>query len=187
MAPESDGREPVREVRLEGARLTLALVVVVALLGASFWIGRLYERATAPAAGGARQDPLANVKPGVEDAPDDSTFFDTLSGNGKSAEPDRETRAPATAAPAPPVTAPRGGDGPFVVQVFAGRDRRAAEELVSSLRGKGYPVRIDGEREGRGTLFRVRVGGYATRAEAEAAADRLVKDGQAGAWVTRRD
>jgi cell division septation protein DedD len=70
--------------------------------------------------------------------------------------------------------------------VFVGRDRTAAEEVVKSLRSKGYPVRAEAAREGASTsLFKVRVGGFATREAAEAAAERLHKDGQASTWVVK--
>jgi cell division septation protein DedD len=186
MAPEPEDRPPAREIRLEGPGLWLAAGLLLVLAAGSFWLGRAYERATSPAPTSPAADPLANVSKGADDVPDDATFFDTLGGGGRAAEPEREARTRTADAPAPvPAAVPQAG--PFVVQVFAGRDRGSAEELVASLRGKGYPVRMEGEREGRGTLYRVRVGGYATRAEAEAAVERLVKDGQAGAWVTRGD
>lgn len=181
--PGDDGR--VREIRLEGWGIGASAIVVAVLLVVAFWSGRVYERATVPESGPEAPDPLGNVSPAAGESWDDLTFFDTLAGGGKAAEPGREVRAsretPPRAAPAAPA------DGPFLVQVFAGRDRRAAEELVETLRGQGYPVRVEGEKEGRGTLLRVRVGGYATRAEAQGVAERLATEGHAGAWVTRRD
>jgi cell division septation protein DedD len=72
------------------------------------------------------------------------------------------------------------------VQVFVGRDRAAAEEVVKTLRAKGYPVRAEAVREGATTsLFKVRVGGFATREAADAAVDRLHRDGQASTWVVK--
>jgi valyl-tRNA synthetase len=71
-------------------------------------------------------------------------------------------------------------------QVFVGRDRSAAEEVVRTLRGKGYPVRAEGVREGASaSLFKVRVGGFPTKEAADAAADRLHKDGQSSTWVVK--
>ena len=71
------------------------------------------------------------------------------------------------------------------MQVFAGRDRKAAESLFDQLKSAGYPARVFSEREGAGGLFKVRVGGYATEDEARSAASKLQKAGFAGAWVTR--
>lgn len=70
------------------------------------------------------------------------------------------------------------------MQVFAGRDRQAAERLVGTLRAAGWPVRLQSVPEGSGSLVKVRVGGYPTRAAAEEAAGRLRGQGQTGAWVT---
>jgi cell division septation protein DedD len=111
------------------------------------------------------------------------TFFDTLSGGGKEAEPRREasSRPPAPAVPAPPV----GVSGAFSVQVFAGRDRATAEEVAKALMAKGYPVRMTSEAEGKSALYKVRVGRYVTKGEAQAAAERLRREGQSGAWVTK--
>ena len=52
---------------------------------------------------------------------------------------------------------------------------------------RGYPVSVEGEREGRGALFKVRVGGFGERGEAQAVAERLKREGQAGAWVTKAE
>ena len=78
--------------------------------------------------------------------------------------------------------APSGGK--WYVQVFAGRDRNSAEGLVRELEAAGYSVRLFSEREGRGALYKVRVGGYPTRDAAAGAADKLKGEGHAGAFPT---
>jgi cell division protein FtsN len=189
MEPE-DGDEAGagRELRLEGPVLFAAMGVLLGLLVLSFWAGRWFERQVAPTPeAAARESGGREAKD--EPTADDVTFFDTLGGGGKAAEPQREVRpkgepAPPSLSPPPPATR-RGG--PYFVQVFAGRDRQAAEEIVRSLSGRGYAVSVEGEREGGGALFKVRVGGYPERAEAQTVADRLKREGQPGAWVTRRD
>ncbi len=56
----------------------------------------------------------------------------------------------------------------FAVQVGAFKERRDAEQLLLSLKDKGYSARLDvAELPGKGTWFRVRVGKFANRAEAE--------------------
>jgi hypothetical protein len=67
--------------------------------------------------------------------------------------------APADTAPAPRRT------GAFTVQVAAYDTKRAAEKLVATLNGHGLEARVVGTSK----PFRVRVGRYATRAEAEEA------------------
>lgn len=52
------------------------------------------------------------------------------------------------------------------------------------MTAKGHPVRLFSEREGRGALYKVRVGGYSTRDQAGGMADSLRADGYSGAWVT---
>jgi cell division protein FtsN len=189
MDPEAgDEAGTARELRLEGPLLVAAVGVLLGLVVLSFWAGRFFERQVAPApdaVAGASRGREAKDEPTAEDV----TFFDTLGGGGRAAEPQREVRPKREPSPspssAPPPAAPRGG--PYFVQVFAGRDREAAEEIVRSLSGRGYPVTVEGESEGRGALFKVRVGGYPERAEAQTVADRLKREGQSGAWVTRRE
>jgi hypothetical protein len=72
-----------------------------------------------------------------------------------------------------------------VVQVFAGRDKVAADLLVRTLSDKGHAVVLDARREGTGSLYRVQVGGFPSREAADSAASGLRKEGHSGAWVTR--
>jgi len=186
MRPDDDGsQEPAREFRLEGGLLAVAGGVLLALLFGAFQFGRMVERWSAPArAVSTSADPLSNVERDAADATEKLTFFDTLSGSGKEAEPSRETQSakPATSDPKPTPVAP----GPWFVQVFVGRDRQAAEDVVRSLREKQYPVRIDAVAEGAsGSLFKVRVGGFPTKEAADQGAERLHADGHAGTWVVR--
>jgi cell division protein FtsN len=144
----------------------------------------MVERWSAPArATSSSADPLGNVEPEAADASEKPTFFDTVSGPGKEAEPSREAQTKTAASP--PAEVPV-APGPWFVQVFVGRDRQAAEDVVRSLRAKRYPVRIDAVSEGAsGSLFKVRVGGFPTKAAADAGADRLHGDGHSGTWVVR--
>ena len=184
MDPDVTSRDEPKELRLEGWVLAVAGGVLVALLYGSFQLGRAVERWGAPArAASAPSDPLGGVEQEVVDATEKLTFFDTLSGSGKEAEPAREAKAkPAVPEPAEVSLTP----GTWFVQVFVGRDRQAAEEVVRSLKAKRYPVRIDGVSEGASSkLFKVRVGGFPTKEAAESGADRLHGDGHTGTWVVR--
>lgn len=163
-----------REVRLEGVSLWIAGGVLAALVVGAFWVGRATAPRTAAEPGGA--GPLDHVEETAVDANDKAGFFDTVGGTG-SAEPGREARE---GAPAPPAVTP----GSWFVQVFAGREREAAEMVVGGLRAKGWPVKVESQREGSGSLYRVRVGGYPTREAADEAVKRLRAEGQTGAWVT---
>jgi hypothetical protein len=185
MEPDPGGTEPSREVRLEGAVLVLAGGIVLAALTGAFYLGRWVERRSAPPPGRAAAA-RGEHEAGLESASEDATFFDTLGGGEKAAEPRREAAKPAS----PPGDEPESASqpmtgGPWVVQVFAGRDKVAADVLVRGLKEKGHPVHLDTRREGSGSLYRVQVGGFPTREAADAAADRLRKDGVSGAWVTK--
>ena len=173
-----------RELRLEGGALAIAGGVLVALLFGAFQLGRVVERKSSPkAAASSPSDPLGNVEQEAVAATEKLTFFDTLSGSGKEAEPAREAQAKPAAAPPP---APAVSPGVWFVQVFVGRDRQAAEEVVRTLRAERYPVRIDAVAEGSsGSLFKVRVGGFPTKEAADAGAERLHGNGHSGTWVVR--
>jgi cell division septation protein DedD len=183
--------EGTREFRLEGVTLfVVGGALTLALVGA-FFVGRWYERSVQPprfsAGGGA--DPLANVVEAEEpaDVDESATFFDTLEGEEKEAEPRREIGREDSARPpgGPKPKASTADRGPFYVQVFAGRDRRAAESLVGQLQAADYSVRLFTDRSGGDALFKVRVGGYADESEARSTAEDLVQKGYGGAWVTR--
>jgi len=174
-----------REIRLEGAKLAVFVGLILAVVIGAFVLGRWSAPAATAAAsnGAAAADGELPKAPALGGA---GSHFDTTTGQDKAAEPARQVAAkvpPAEASAASQSPAP--APGSWVVQVFAGRDREAAETLVRTLGGRGYPVRIDGEREGTGQLFKVRVGGYPTQTEANSVADRLRREGDKGAWVTR--
>jgi cell division septation protein DedD len=151
--------------------------------------------------GGGAAAALAGARAGALDSPPCHPLFDAIpSGGGAGcseaadpdagaggfdtggvAEPQRQVSQPAAAPQAAP---PATSEGPWNVQVFAGRDRQAAERIVDTLRAQGWPVRLQSLPEGAGSLLKVRVGGYATRAAADEAAGKLRGQGQTGAWVT---
>jgi DedD protein len=85
-------------------------------------------------------------------------------------------------APSPgSTTAEPSGTG-YVVQVAAVRERREAESIAHRLASKGYPSFVTTTSAG---AFRVRVGKYADRKQADAIAARLQNEEQFKPWVTR--
>jgi hypothetical protein len=194
---------PVRELRLEGSGLYVVGALFLAALAAAFYTGRWIERRAAVPPG-LTAGPIVETGGARTTAPDvdvsqKTTYFDTMGGDQKQAEPGREMPPEAAeeqklALPTvQPQAAPAGVDpaggaaGPFYVQLFAGRDQVSAESLVASLNAQGYRVRLDTERSGGGSLYKVRVGGYAAKADAQVLAERLRGSGHSGAWVTRVD
>lgn len=182
-----DGPEGARELRLEGPLLLAIGGVLLALLAGAFYLGRWVERLSAPPAAVAA-DPLKHVAEDPVAVTDKLSFFDTLSGPGKESEPRREIKPASAPAPATPRTetpSAAAGTGPWFVQVFAGRDRKAAEDVVKRIVAGGHAVRMETERDGAESLFKVRVGGFATREDADREAQKLRSEGQGGAFVVR--
>ena len=71
----------------------------------------------------------------------------------------------------------------FYVQVLATSSERNAEKLVRELSAKGYPAYKVSVSQKTGTLWRVRVGNYATRDEARGVQGTLVLDGHTGQLI----
>lgn len=120
---------------------------------------------TAPASPGA-QEPVASKPPEPRPAP---------------ATPS----AAAAAAKSDQTTDPSGSG--FAVQVAAYKDRRESDNLAKQLIAKGYPAFVLDPVAGAPTaFFRVRVGKYKTRQEAEAAMAKLQSVEQfSKAWIAR--
>jgi cell division septation protein DedD len=90
---------------------------------------------------------------------------------------------PAARAPAPP--APAAGPG-YAVQIAALNVRSEADAVAKRLASKGYATYVDALPDRTPALFRVRVGAFKTKREAEAMAAKLKKEEQFNPWVTPR-
>jgi cell division protein FtsN len=89
------------------------------------------------------------------------------------------------AKPATPAASEPAGDG-FVVQVASVRERSEADAILKHLQGKGYSAFVLAPGPGSPvSTFRVRVGKFKARSEAEKMAQRLEKEEQYKPWVTR--
>ena len=112
-------------------------------------------------------------------------------------EPPEETLRPRPAAPSArvattgkqspkpePAFGEPAGNG-FVVQVAAVNDRREANTIARRLAAKGYPTFVTRPPNGIPKMFRVRIGKYPTRREAESIAARLEKEDQFKPWITK--
>jgi len=95
----------------------------------------------------------------------------------------RETAAPPATKRAETLASEPAGNG-FVVQVAAVRQRREAETIAKRLASKGYPSFVT-TAAGAAHMFRVRVGKYSDRHQAEAVKARLEKEEQFKPWITR--
>ena len=165
--------------------------------------------APAPAAG---SDPTRAVPP---PAADELSYFNRLEKPTAPAEqlkpaPDRRTApaaAPRTPPPTPPPTpakeparstapaaAPPAANAPasgepagngFAVQIAALNVRSEADAIAKRLSSKGYAAYVLTPAVGTPSVFRVRVGKFNTRREAETVAAKLQKEEQFKPWVTR--
>jgi cell division septation protein DedD len=109
----------------------------------------------------------------------------------KSAAPSSgETKpaSPAASAPAQDTAAApaSGRPGVWVVQVVALQDRTVATSLVKRLNGKGYPAFLVTTAAGSvPRMYKVQVGRYNDKREAEQIRQRLEKEEQFKPWISR--
>jgi cell division septation protein DedD len=73
----------------------------------------------------------------------------------------------------------------YVLQVAALRERAEADAIARRLSSKGYAAYVLSPSGGTPSVFRVRVGTFKTRREAEAVAAKLEKEEQFKPWITR--
>jgi DedD protein len=93
--------------------------------------------------------------------------------------------APAAAAPATARAATPPPAGDWAVQVAALNVRSEAEAVAKRLSAKGYSAYVVTPGDGTPSVFRVRIGPFKTRGEADTMAVRLEKEEQFKPWVTR--
>jgi uncharacterized iron-regulated membrane protein len=103
--------------------------------------------------------------------------------------PAAQTRAAAPAPAAAPQAAAAGiigtpQPGTWVIQIHVLRDRSAANGIVRRLVGKGYPAFLVAAGPPTGS-YKVQVGRYKDRDEAQKVIERLKKEEQFNPWITR--
>lgn len=99
--------------------------------------------------------------------------------------PAPETAKPDSVAARPdPALAEPAGPG-YVVQVMAVNTRAEAETVAKRLAGKGYKAFVTTTGTGAQVTYRVRVGKFATRQEADAVSARLQKEEQFKPWIAK--
>jgi cell division septation protein DedD len=155
------------------------------------------SREAAPAPAGS--DPTAAAPP---PAVDELSYFNRLEKPGQPAEKLKPpVAAAATPPPAPKATpsaqAPPAEPPPadaalaepsgagFALQITALRERREAESIAKRLSAKGYAAYVLTPAGSAPLVYRVRVGKFKTRREAETMAAKLQKEEQFTPWITR--
>ena len=193
---------------------TTVVSVVIFLCGVLVGRGVNTERpsdataAMAMAAPAPESSPVADTGPPAAeppvpagDADDDYTYAKRLESDKPPVEklrPETDaTTRPAAAERARPArsadksaekpaetAAPSARPGVWVVQLVALKDRSAASAIVSRLSAKGYPAFVVSPAAGAPSIYRVQVGRYDDRREAEQVARRLEKEEQFKPWIS---
>ena len=147
----------------------------------------------------AGSDPTAAAPP---QAVDDLSYFNRLQASNP---PPEQLKAAPAAAPAEkpaapqnaaaPAPAPQGparvaaANGPqgtgYAVQVAALNIRSEADAIAKRLAAKGYAAYVLNPAAGTPQIYRVRIGKFGSRREAETIATKLEKEEQFKPWVTR--
>ncbi|HKB10485.1 MAG TPA: SPOR domain-containing protein [Vicinamibacterales bacterium] len=117
----------------------------------------------------------------VEKAKRAATKPDSAPPIKESAPAAKETERAAAPAEEP---APPAGDG-FAVQIAALIVRSEADAIAKRLSSKGYAAYVLPPANGTPAVYRVRVGKFPTKREAESVASRLQREEQFKPWVTR--
>lgn len=93
---------------------------------------------------------------------------------------------PAVAAPAPALPAARPGPAAFTIQVGASQDRAEADRLADRYRAH-RPRVVEAVVPGKGRWYRVKLGAFETRADAERYLSDLARETGAKGFVTSGD
>jgi DedD protein len=99
--------------------------------------------------------------------------------DGEGETPARPTVRPAAAAPSPRASSA----GAFRVQVISVSSREEADAEARKLSRRGFSARVESASGPRGPIYRVRVGPFPSREEAERAMQRLAAEGRRDAWI----
>jgi cell division septation protein DedD len=95
-------------------------------------------------------------------------------------------RPPGAAEPAPPAAEPALAAGEVVIQVLSSRDRAQAQSMVERLLASGRDAYLSPVESGGQTLYRVRIGPFADRAQAQRVADEVRRQLKVDTWITPR-
>ena len=191
------------------ARQALALFIgLLAILGLSYFFGLMTglagtESPPAEVAAGTSGVPAAEETPppGGETAPSGEGGDQLSFPAPVTAVPSAGGPAPAApakvhvfedgeaGAPPPPRVAasatprPRPAPGGFRVQVLSVSSKSDADGEAARLTRSGLPATVEPGTGPRGTVYRVRVGPFTTRQEAEEASRRLSSQGRRDTWI----
>ena len=95
-----------------------------------------------------------------------------------------ETKTPAPAARPARTTEPAVPKGSAVIQVFSSADQEQADRIRDRLVKGGYKAYLSPVETGGRTMYRVRIGPYGSRGDADTAAANVRKNYKLDTWVT---
>lgn len=128
----------------------------------------------------------------LEDVDGRRAARDDRAGEAETADPPDETgELPAPVPQPPPQPAPRptpsgsATTGDLVIQVFVSGEEPAARDMLARVEGKGFRAFLSPVADGGRTLYRVRVGPFERRSDAEATAERLRNEMGLETWITQ--
>jgi cell division protein FtsN len=108
---------------------------------------------------------------------------------------ERQKAAAAAAAPTAPTTLPAKSaaktaaepavpKGSYVIQVFSSADKTQADSIRAKLSGGGQKAYLSPINRGGRTMYRVRIGPFKSRGDAQSVADKVRKGYKLDTWVT---
>ncbi|MFN7977084.1 MAG: SPOR domain-containing protein [Vicinamibacterales bacterium] len=140
--------------------------------------------ATAKSADAKSADAKSTDTKPAESKPADTKAADTKATDAKAADTkSAPAKAAEVATPSKLFPEPR-GDG-FAIQVTALSGKSEAEAIADRLKRKGYAVYLVSAPAGQPATYKVRVGKFKVRTEAEKIASRLEREEQFKPWITR--
>jgi len=148
-----------------------------------------FNRLEKPSPPAEELKPAAAVKepPSSAPAPAPPAPAKPVPATRQAAEPPPQPPARSTAkepsAPKESASVPA-GDG-YVIQVAAMPEHGVADAMAKRLSSKGYSAFVMTADGGRTPMYRVRIGKFKTKREAETVAARLQKEEQFRPWITR--
>jgi len=164
------------------------ILLAVVLAGLS----RLAGRSAQPPPGGDGEASLEGVSSPARQAdemstaPPDLTFYRTL-GDGRAPGGGPPVGRGHEEAPGRASETSTSGGGAYVVQALATRDAAAARRVRDRLAARGFPATVTNDRAAARPVYRVRVGRYRTRAEAEAAVRVLRQKHHLSPWILQEE
>ena len=196
------------EIQLSGKQLVFLFMAMTVILVVTFLSGILVGRAVGTEEPQASviattddpesETPASDAPPPAEPDPPSFTFDDRLRGSGSAPKEELKPTVPPDPTPPPaepepvPQKAPEeptadvptsGRPGTWFLQLSALSNRAAAADMVRSLVAKGYPAYL--QEPSGDALYRVRIGRYRDRSEAEKIAARLKKEDKFSSDIRR--